>query len=171
MSCVTRLGSASTEQREQGFLDTLKKEFPTIKVIESEQFAGATRESALAKAESIVARFGDQINGWFCPCEPVTYGSMRAFKQKNLLGKIKLIGFDTSDEMVAAVRADQVHGLILQDPVNMGYLGVKSALAAIEGKPLEKVVSTGENLIIKQNIDEPKSKLLHSPDLKPWLGE
>jgi ribose transport system substrate-binding protein len=163
--------SASTEQREAGFLEALKKEHPGIKVISEDQFSGATREEAMTRAEALVARLGDQVGGWFCPCEPVTYGTLRVFQQRGLLGKVKLIGFDTSAEMVDAVRKDHVHALILQDPINMGYLGVKTAVRALQGEKVEPVISTGENLITKENLDQPRSKELHSPDLKTWLGE
>lgn len=156
--------SASTEQREQGFLDTLKKEFPQIHILSDEQFAGATREGALAKAENLLGRFGSQIDGWFSPCEPVTFGAIQAIRSRGLSG-IKIVGFDSGSEMVAALSAGEVHGLILQDPVRMGYLGVKTAIEKLEGKPVEKVISTGENLITPENMHQPRSKELLMPDL------
>lgn len=166
-----QVGSASTELREQGFLETLKEEFPDIEILSEEQYAGATREGAVAKAENLLTRFGDQIDGWFCPCEPVTFGTLRALQNKGVAGKIKLVGFDAGNEVVTALRNGEVDALVLQDPINMGYLGVKTAVAHVTGQPVEKNISTGENLVTRENMDEPKYKELHSPDLSQWIGE
>src|SRR3989475_7294617 len=45
------VGSASTEAREAGFLDVLKK-FPDLKLISSDQYAGATRETAYQASQN-----------------------------------------------------------------------------------------------------------------------
>src|SRR5262245_6011302 len=60
------VGSASTEAREAGFLDALKK-FPDIKIISSDQHAGATRETSYGVAQNLINRFGHEVNGVFCP--------------------------------------------------------------------------------------------------------
>src|SRR3954466_1393884 len=62
-------GSQSTEQREKGFLDTLAKEFPQVKVISSDQYAGTTPEGALAKATDLLNKYGDREAGIFSPFE------------------------------------------------------------------------------------------------------
>ena len=164
-------GSASTEQREQGFLETLAKEFPEIKVLSENQESGATREGALAKAENLLTTFGSEIDGWFCPCEPVTLGTIKAIANKGMAGKIKVVGFDSTPEVVRSLREGALDGVVLQDPVNMGYLGVMTAVAALEGRPVEKKISTGEYLITPENMDEARNRELHSPDLTKWLPE
>lgn len=165
-----QVGSASTEQREKGFLDTIHQEFPDIKVLSDELQAGATREGAMAKAENLLTRFGAKIDGWFCPCEPVTFGAMRALEGKPTAAKIKVVGFDAASEVVAALREGKINALVLQDPVNMGYLGVKSAVDVLQGKKVSPKISTGENLLTRENMDQPKFKELHSPNLNQWLG-
>lgn len=166
-----QVGSASTEQREAGFLDTMKKDFPQIAILSDELYSGADRTGALTKAENLLTRFGDKINGWFCPCEPVTHGTLQALRQQGFTGRIKVVGFDAGDEVVSALRSGDIEALILQDPVNMGYLGVKTAVEKLQGKEVKKEASTGENLLTKQNMDEPKYAELHSPDLSKWLEE
>lgn len=165
-----QVGSASTEQREQGFLDTLAKEFPSIAILSENQYAGALREGAVQKAENLLIRFGEQGDGWFCPCEPVVFGTLQGLRNRSLAGKVRIVGFDATTELIDAVRGGEVHGLVLQDPMQMGYLGVKTALAAIEGKPVEKHISTGEYLVTRDNVGEPQLAALHSPNLAEWLG-
>lgn len=164
-------GSASTEQREAGFLDTLKREFPDIVLLSDNLQAGATREGAIAKAENLLTQFGSKIDGWFCPCEPVTFGTIRAMSNRGVAGKIKVVGFDAGDAVVEALRNGEIAALVLQDPVRMGYLGVKTAVQKLRGEEIAEKISTGETLVTRENMDEPKFKALHSPDLKEYLGE
>lgn len=166
-----QVGSASTEQREQGFLETLKKEFPDIVILSESLYAGDSPEGAMAKAENLITQFGDKIDAWFCPCEPVTYGTSRALANKGLSKKIKVVGFDASSALITSLRAGEIDALVVQDPMKMGYLGVKAALDASRGKKVEKEVSTGETLVTADNIDDPKMKELVSPDLSQWLSE
>ena len=163
-------GSESTEQREAGFVDTLAKEFPNIKLISDDQEAGATRESATQAMESLLNQFGDVADGIFAPCEPVAYGCMRALEDSDRSGRIKLVGFDATPAMVEALRAGTMHGLVLQDPFKMGELGVKMMVDHLQGKAIAKRVPTGEVVVTQENIDEPDMVRLHSPDLSPYLG-
>ncbi len=67
-------GSESTEQREKGFLETLSKEYPGIKVISSDQYAGTTPESALDKATDVLNKYRGRVTGVFAVCEPNATG-------------------------------------------------------------------------------------------------
>ena len=53
------VGSASTEEREKGFLDAMAK-YPGIKMISSDQYAGATVETAYQASQNLLNRFGER---------------------------------------------------------------------------------------------------------------
>ena len=164
-------GSASTTKRENGFLEAMKK-FPDIKVLSDNQYSGATRESALKLAENLIRTYGDQINGVFCPCEPVTVTMVKALKDSELAGgKVKIVGFDASEASVNDLKAGDVQALVLQDPVKMGYLGVKTILSSLAGEQVEKRIDTGVTIVTSENMDEPRSQELLYPPLKEFLGE
>ena len=55
------VGSESTEQREQGFLETLAKEFPEIKMLSDDQYSGTTPLEAQNKALELCNQFGDKL--------------------------------------------------------------------------------------------------------------
>jgi ribose transport system substrate-binding protein len=74
------VGSASTEKREQGFLDTIEKEFPKITFASKSEYAGATAETAQQKAQSLVTRYRGQVDGVFCPNESSSMGMLRALE-------------------------------------------------------------------------------------------
>ena len=164
-----QVGSESTMQRENGFLDTMKKEFPGIELISSDQRAGATEEQAYQKSQNLLTRFKDEVNGIFCPNESAAAGMLGALRQAGLNGKVKFVGFDASDKLVQGLASGDIDGLVLQNPINMAYLGVKSVVDKINGGKLEPYVDTGVKVATPENMNTPAMKELHSPDLSKWL--
>ena len=157
-------GSASTTDRESGFLETLTKEFPAIKVLVQDQYAGATTETAYQLAENLLGRFPD-VDGVFCPNESSTFGTLRALQEARLAGKGKFVGFDSSPKLVQALRDGELHGIVLQNPVKMGYLGVLQIVKAIRGEKIPERIDTGVTVATRENMDSPEIKALLSPDL------
>jgi ribose transport system substrate-binding protein len=169
-------GSASTMNREQGFLDALKDKYPEIEVVSSNQYGGATTESAYQASENLLAplRTADgalTIDGIFCPNESTAFAMLRALQDSGLAGKVKYVGFDSSDRLVKGLREGEMHGLVLQDPINMGYLGVKTIVAHLQGEMVDKRIDTGSAVATAENMDDPKMKNLLEPDFKKWLNE
>lgn len=159
------VGSQSAEQREQGCLDALKQGFPEIEVISSGEYAGDTADKALVKSQQLLLTFGDQVDGIFTSSQHVATGMLRALEEQGLAGKVKFIGFDAGPELVAALAAGKMDGIVLQDPVRMAELAVTTLADHIRGKPVEKRISTGETLATPQNMSEPQIKKLLEPEL------
>jgi ribose transport system substrate-binding protein len=157
-------GSASTTDRERGFLETAVKEFPGLQFLVKDQHAGTTTETAYQLAENLFGRFPD-VEGIFCPNESSTFGTLRALQESRLAGKVKFVGFDSSPKLVQALRDGHLHGLILQNPVKMGYLGVTEIVQHLRGQKIPERVDTGVYLATRENMDTPEIKALLSPDL------
>ena len=158
-------GSESTEERERGFLETLAKEFPDVKVISDNQYAGTTETSALEKSQSMLQQYQGVVNGVFCVCEPNAQGMLTALKQSGLKGKVKFVGFDSSSAMADALKKGDMHGIVLQDPVRMGYLAVKTMVQHLRGESIETRVVTGEYVATPENFADAKSQELLYPKL------
>jgi ribose transport system substrate-binding protein len=168
-------GSASTMAREQGFLDTMK-EFKDIEVVSSNQYGGATTESAYKASENLLAPYKKadgmlSIDGIFTPNESTCFGMLRALQDGGLAGKVRFVGFDSSEKVVQAMAAGQIDAVVLQNPLNMGYLGVKTMVAHLRGQPVEKKIDTGSAVATRENMNSPEMKELLSPDFKKWLKE
>lgn len=159
------VGSESTEQRERGFLDTLKKDYPNIKIISDDQYSGTTPLEAQNKALQLLNQFGDRLNGFFAVCEPNTVGVLGALEQEGLAGKVKFVGFDPSPHLVQAMVDGKIHGIVLQDPVAMGYQSVKTLVAHIRGDKVERRINTGETMATPENREQPDIKKLLDPPL------
>ncbi len=169
-------GSASTMKREEGFLDAIKELYPDIEIVSSNQYGGATTESAMAAGENLLAPLktpdgGLKIDGIFCPNESTTFAMLRVLEDSGLAGKVTYVGFDSSDRLVKGLKEGVINGLVLQDPINMGYLGVKTMVKHLQGEPVEKRIDTGSAVATPENMDEPKIKNLLEPAYKKWLGE
>ncbi len=158
-------GSASTHNREEGFLEAIRK-FPEIKISSENQYGGATTESAFAASENLLLAQNAgkaQVQGVFCPNESTTFGMLLALEKAGLAGKLRFIGFDASAKLVEGVRAGKIDGLVLQNPFNMGYLAVKTLVAHLRKERVESRIDTGASLIDKANMDQPEMKALLSP--------
>ena len=151
-------GSASTQEREAGFMDAIKK-FPGIKVVSDNQYAGATADVAQTKAANMVDELR-KADGVYCPNESSTHGMLQALKKADLIKKLKFVGFDTSPPLLDAVRQGELAAVVAQNPRRMGYLGVKAAVDAMNGKPVDASADTGAIVITKENIDSAEVKAL-----------
>jgi ribose transport system substrate-binding protein len=158
------VGSESTEQREQGFLDTMRAEFPDIKILSDNQYSGTTPLEAQNKALELCNQFGDRLDGIFAVCEPNTMGVLGALEQERLAGKVQFVGFDPGPQLVQALADKKIHGLVLQDPVAMGYQSVKTLVAHLRGEKVQKRIPTGEVMATPENMNNPEIRKLLEPE-------
>jgi ribose transport system substrate-binding protein len=147
-------GSASTDEREAGFLEAIAKS-PGIEVISKSQYGGATQGESKTVALNLLEKLR-QADGVFCPNESSTLGMLGALEQEHLAGKIKFVGFDATPSLVNALRAKEIDCLIAQDPRKMGYEGVKACVAAIRKEPVEAQIDTGTAVVTLENVDTPE---------------
>ncbi len=152
-------GSVSTDEREEGFRDTLAKEFPGITLIPIIFYGEANPNKSLAAAEDILTSNPD-LTGLFASNESSTVGAVRAIRQRNLSGKVTLVGFDATEDLVNNVKEDAIDSLVIQDPHKMGYQGVKTIVDKLAGKTPERRIDTGVKLLTKENLATPEIQQL-----------
>lgn len=161
-------GSASTMERERGFYETVTKDFPGLTLLVQDQYAGATTETAYQLAENLLGRFPD-VEGIFTPNESSTFGTLRALQESGLAGRVKFVGFDSSPKLVQGLKDRHIQGLVLQNPMKMGYLGVKFIVAHLRGEAIPKKVDTGVYLATPENVEDPEISSLLEPDFSRYL--
>ena len=171
-----QVGSESTDQREKGFEDVVDRAIedqkkvgkPTITWLSKDKFAGATKDTARREAEPLLNNMRDKgIDGMFAPNESSASGTVDALRSLGLNKQLRLVGFDSSAPLLQALRDGDIDALILQDPYKMGYLGVWNLVHHLEGSTIEpKVMSTGEYVITKDNLDDQSTRELFDPKLQ-----
>ncbi len=149
-------GSASTTEREAGFLEALRgTRAREIEIIVENRYAGATASEAQTAALNMLDQLRE-ADGIFASNESATFGLLLALRQNNLAGKAKFVGFDTSPPLVEALKKGELHALIAQNPRKIGYEGVKALVAKLEGKDVPASTDTGVQLITPENLNTPE---------------
>ncbi len=165
-----QVGSASTEEREEGFLEIMKKDFPAIKLLSTDQHAGPTRDTAKRVAENLLNRFGRQVNGIFCCNESSGAGMLLALRDAGLAGgKVKFVAFDSGEALNQGLLAGDVQGLVVQNPMRMGYLGVMKMVAVLRGEKVDARIDTGVGFVTKANFNSPEMADIVRPPLDKYL--
>ncbi len=157
------LNSQSTEERERGFLEALAG-FPEIKLLESEKHAGPDEAGAIALGEQLVANYGSEMQGIFCPNQSTASGMLTVLRRANLAGKVKFVGFDAGENIAQGIAKGEMQGTVLQDPVKMGYEAVRTIYDHLHGRRVADRVEISETLATTENAqDEDVRKLLDPP--------
>jgi ribose transport system substrate-binding protein len=166
-------GSASTIDREEGFLEEIGKH-ANIQVLSSNQYGGADVEGAYKRGEALLHKFRRpdgslDLDGIFTSNESNALALLRVLQSSGWAGKVKYVGFDSSDTLVKGLSDGHIDALVVQDPVNMGYLGVKTLVEHLQGRKVPSRIDTGAQLITRDRMSDPAVKELLQPDLSRWL--
>ena len=154
-------GSASTQAREDGFLEAIHR-FPGIVVTVDNRYGGATISTAQDAAMNLIDKLRE-ADGIFCPNESTTQGMLLALRQTGLARHKKFVGFDATPALLSALERGEIEALVAQNPTKMGYLGVKTAVAALHGQKVDTHIDTGCALVTKANR--------HSPAVEAVVGQ
>lgn len=157
-------GSLSSMDRERGFRETLAKEFPAI-VIAAEQFGMSDRAKARAAAENFLSAHPD-LKGMFASAEPSSIGAALAVRGRNLAGKVRLVTFDSSDNLTADLRDGVIDAMIVQDPFKIGYEAVRTLCDKLSGRTPPKRMDLSAQLIHREDLAKPEIQRLLAPELK-----
>ena len=110
------------------------------------------------------------IDGIFAVNESSATGLLNALRSADLNKKVRVVAFDISAPLRRAIEEDEVDGTVVQDPYRMGYLGVWYLVQHLEGNDAtsdgKKDVSTGENVVTRDNLTTEEIKGLFTPDLQ-----
>jgi ribose transport system substrate-binding protein len=144
--------SKSGTDRRDGFLAGMKEYCPKVTVLDPQYGSGDQAKSADI-AKSIIAANPD-LTGLYGSNEGSAIGALKGLQESGKSG-ITLIGFDSGQAQLEAIRSGQMAGAITQNPVGMGAEVVKAAVQALDGETLPKVIDTGFYWYDKSNMDDP----------------
>jgi ribose transport system substrate-binding protein len=161
-------GSLSTMDRERGFEDVLKSEFPKIEIV-ARQFSMSDRSKGMAAAENILTAHAD-LDGIFASSEPSSTGAALALKSRGLSSKVKCVGFDASDDLIEDLKGGTIQALVVQDPFRMGFEAVKTLVDKLNGITPPKQIDLPASVVTKDDLDKPEVRELLHPDVKKYLG-
>lgn len=147
-----RKGVISTTDREEGFLNALKES--GVEVV-SEHYIGATVGEARENT-ALLFQTGLQVDAVFTPNESSTIGALLSLKQLGLAGKVHHIGFDFTPVLLKALKSNEISGLVVQQPYQMGYLGTKTLVKAMNGEDFDHAIDIPAHYIDLANLNDPE---------------
>jgi ribose transport system substrate-binding protein len=140
--------------RVKGFTDQIGSKYADkVTIVDTQYGAGDQLKSTdLAKA---IIQAHPNLKGFFGANEGSIIGVLNAVKELGMEGKIVVIGYDSGQQQLDAIRSGVEAGAITQNPVGIGYKCVEAAVKAINGETLPKNIDTGFYWFDKTNIDDP----------------
>lgn len=157
-------GSASTMLREQGFEEKLAADFPGIKIADK-QYGMADFAQSLKVAENMLTA-SPELAGMFASNESSSVGAVRALKNRT---GVKLVGFDSSPQLLEALKSGLIDSLIAQDPFRMGYKSMLAAIEKLKGGTPERIQNIPPTLVTRINMELPEIQARINPDLDKYL--
>ncbi len=154
-------GSATNDQRTNGFKNELTSKFPGIQIV-SDQVDDNDAAKALSVTQNILSAHAD-LNGIYAASQQGGEGAAQAISAAKLGGKVHVISFDASDPLIAAVKSGVVDVLVVQNPFKMGYDSLKAMVDQIRNGTKAANEDTGVSLVTTANINDPASQALLNP--------
>ena len=148
-------GSVVSKARTDGFQQAIAK-YPNMKVI-GIQYSG----NDVSKAASIVsttAGTNPDLVGVFGAETNNTAGALTGVREAGKSGKVKVVGYDTSDPIVAALKDGSLTGTVVQYPRGEGATGVQSAVDAMQGKSVPRDQPADAIFVTPQTVNTDKAK-------------
>ena len=145
--------SRSGIDRRDGFMQWMQANAPGIQVLPP-QYGGGDQAKSADITKSIIASNPD-VAGIYGANEGSAIGVVKGVEEAGKKG-IKIVGFDSGKAQIDAIKNGTMAGAITQNPVGMGKELISSAMKAINGEQLPKVIDTGFYWYDKTNIDDPK---------------
>lgn len=155
-------GVGSLTQRDDGFRDGLG-EYPGLTEV-ANRFNNNDANQALSNTLDILVA-NPNLVGIFADNLPMGVGAGRAIAERGLEEQVALVAFDSDDAEIGYLQEGQIKALIVQNPFRMGYDGVKTAVAAINGETVEKNIDTGVTVVTMENFDTEEVQALLYPDV------
>jgi ribose transport system substrate-binding protein len=140
--------------RDQGFLDGIKK-YPGITVVDHKDAGGDQTTKPVSLASDVLTKYPNLV-GYFADNLYTLIGAVTAFKEKGVDSKkVSLVGFDSNQQLVDALKVGKVDGLLLQDPYMMGYGGVGYGILSALGVKTPSFLDTGATVATPSNMNTP----------------
>ena len=140
--------AATAIEREQGIREGLREfEENIIKV----KYGGFNYDRAYELTKEMIRDY-PEIEVIFGMNEDSSVGAARAIYSLGLADEIMLFGVDNSLEQVQFLERGVFQAIVIQKPVNMGYLSVELGVQVLAGRSEGQGIDTGSVLITRDNV-------------------
>jgi len=138
--------------RVDGFVGKMESDYPDITVVDV-QYGGGDQLKSTDLAKAIIQAHPN-LKGFFGANEGSIIGVLNAVSELDMEGDIVVIGYDSGQQQMDAIRSGAEAGAITQNPIGIGYKCVEAAVKAINGEELPETIDTGFMWYDADNIDD-----------------
>jgi ribose transport system substrate-binding protein len=146
-------GFPISEQRIQGFKEAIAK-YPGIKYLGVKYSHNEVAEAA--NIVSTTAGSNPDLVGVYAAETNNTEGAITGVREAKKEGKISIVGYDTSDPIVQALKDGKVQGVIVQYPYGEGQKGIETLVKAVDGSKVARNQTAPFVVATPQNVNDPK---------------
>lgn len=146
-------GISTTDARQKGFEQEIKAKYPDISLLQT-QYSNSTPSGATTKLSAVLSANQD-LAGVFAVSTQEVEGVATAVKNADADGKVKIVGFDTSDPILEEIKAGVVQGVVVQEPLEMGKEAMQQMVAELKGKATKPVINTPFVFLTKESMSDP----------------
>lgn len=139
--------------RRDGFVNRINEVHPDIEIVAIEYGGGDQLESTEITRALLAAH--PDLDGIFGTNEGSAIGVVNGVRESGA-EDIVIVGYDSGQAQIDAIREGLMAGAITQNPVGIGYETVKAAVAAARGEEVPAEIDTGFFWYDQSNIDDPE---------------
>ncbi|GAM57286.1 hypothetical protein JCM19231_1447 [Vibrio ishigakensis] len=154
-------GTQNAMERSQGFIDAMAKNYPDITVLEV-QYSDGDPQKAMDKTIDMV-RANPDLSAVYATNEGSTLGVANAIDSLGIAGKVKVMGFDSTEGIISFLKSGTIQGFVVQDAYQIGYQGLTTLYNVLEGNKVANVIDIPVVVVTAENIDEPSMQQLLYP--------
>jgi ribose transport system substrate-binding protein len=139
----------SSIERVLGFTQEIEENYPYIHITEVDY---QEDDESLADTALETLEANPRIKAYFGTNEDAALGIISACEEMNR-EDIIIVGFDSGNKQIKAVKDGTESGIISQNPYGMGYASVVAGARAVLKMGNDKFIDTGFRWISKENIE------------------
>ncbi len=143
-------GTDATRERGAGFNNVLE-DADDVELVSSVT-ANFSRDEGFTVAQDIL-QANPELDAIFAQNDEMALGAVEAADALGILDDLVIIGFDATDDALAAVQDGRMDGTVAQQPFEIGRIGIESAIALAQGEDLDDEVPVDVELVTADNVD------------------
>jgi ribose transport system substrate-binding protein len=150
---TTQPGVSTVEERQQGFEEVIEGE-PGIEYLGAEY--NNDDPTRAAQITSAVLADNPDLAGIFATNLFSAEGAATALREAGAQEQVQIVGFDASPGQVDQLEEGLVQALVAQNPREIGFQGVQTAVAALRGEEYEEEITTPLTVVTQDTLDDPE---------------
>jgi ribose transport system substrate-binding protein len=150
---TTQPGVSTVEERVQGFEEVIEAE-PGIEYLGAEFNNDDPTRAAEITSAKLAAN--PELAGIFATNLFSAEGAATALRDAGAQEQVQLVGFDASPGQVSQLEEGLVQALVAQNPREIGFQGVQTAVASLRGEEFEAEITTPLTVVTQDNMEDPE---------------